>query len=177
MIFSRCLLVILAAVGVIAHSGHAEKRGMVKVHADLARRGYHEDGMAKLKEYQMQTTDAMAGPQPEREAKLTEITKNLVPLVKTYNSNLMSGLDLSNLGKLRQHLSLFGEKLYVIVRSCKGTRSEAVYNNIHALNVEVDSLGDFLAQKLPSTMSAQITSEFAKYSDRIDMIEVATKPF
>ncbi|CAE6474023.1 unnamed protein product [Rhizoctonia solani] len=180
MIFSRFLLVALAAVGVVAQSGTPEKRGMVKVNMDP--RDYspspYKTAIAKLNEYQEQTSDVMAGPKSEREAKLIEITAGMLDAVKTYNNdfkNNFSLLDISNIAKSGE-MSSIGSTMYRILRSCKGTRSQPLTDNIHAMNVEVDSMGDFLAQKLPSTLSAMVLPAFAKYSDRMDMIEYATKP-
>ncbi|KAF8705403.1 hypothetical protein RHS03_05643, partial [Rhizoctonia solani] len=186
MIFSRFLLVAVAAVGVVAHSraGHAHKIGMVRVPAkvDVAPRAYsaspYKDTIAKLNEYQEQTTDAMAGPASEREAKLIEITAGVLDCVKTYNSDFKSKFLLLDLGNIAKggEISTVGSKMYHILRSCKGTRSQQLTDNIHAINVEVDSMGDFLAQKLPQPLSNMVIPAFAKYSDRMDMIEYATKP-
>ncbi|ELU40026.1 hypothetical protein AG1IA_05938 [Rhizoctonia solani AG-1 IA] len=188
MIFSRFLLVAVAAVGVVAHSrsGHAHKIGMVRVPAkvDVAPRTYsaspYKDTIAKLNEYQEQTTDAMAGPVSEREAKLIEITAGVLDCVKTYNSDFKSKFLLLDLGNIAKggEISTVGSVSLGRNMSplCKGTRSQQLTDNIHAINVEVDSMGDFLAQKLPQPLSNMVIPAFAKYSDRMDMIEYATKP-
>ncbi|CAE6408717.1 unnamed protein product [Rhizoctonia solani] len=186
MIFSRFLLVALAAVGVVAHSASPHKRGMVKVPLNPMNLGIREysaspyqSAVAKLKDYQEQTSDAIAGPPSEREAKLVSITAGLLEVVKAYNSDFKSKfslLDLSNIAKSGE-MSDFGRKLYVILRSCKGTRSEGLYNNIHEIGAEVDAMGDFMASKLPSTLAAMVLPAFARYSDKIDMIEMATKAY
>ncbi|CUA68310.1 hypothetical protein RSOLAG22IIIB_07838 [Rhizoctonia solani] len=211
MIFSRFLFIAVAAVGVVARSGHAGKRGMIKVPAKLdirdAYSAYAPSGASygppsgssydppsgapsgtpsayqtavnKLNSYQEQTTDAMAGPQSEREAKLITITAGVLETVKTYNSDFKSKFslfDLSNIAKGGQ-MSEFGRKLYVILRSCKGTRSDAIYNNISQIGDEVDGMGQFMAEKVPPPFDAMILPAFAKYSDRVDMIGMATKPY
>ncbi|KAH7335608.1 hypothetical protein B0J17DRAFT_720148 [Rhizoctonia solani] len=186
MIFSRFLLVALAAVGVVAQADFPEKRGMVRVPLNPVNLGIREyapspyqSAVAKLKEYQEQTSDAIAGPPSERVAKLITITDALVNVVKEYNSDFkakFSLLDLANIVKGGE-MSDFGKKLYVILRSCKGTRSQELYNNIHAIGEEVDAMGEFMAQKLPQSMAALVLPAFAKYSDRIDMIEMATKAY
>ncbi|KAJ1306502.1 hypothetical protein OPQ81_007504 [Rhizoctonia solani] len=186
MIFSRFLLVALAAVGVVARSNSLEKYGMVKVHArsDLGVRHYsasvspYKTAIAKLNEYQEQTSDAMAGPVSEREAKLVSITSGVLQTVQTYNTDFkdkFSLMDISNIAKGGEMTNI-GKAMYRILRSCKGTRSQQLTDNIHAINVEVDSMGDFMAQKLPQALSALVIPAFARYSDKMDMIEYATKP-
>ncbi|CAE6398972.1 hypothetical protein ACGC1H_003858 [Rhizoctonia solani] len=181
MIFSRFLFIALAAVGVAAHSAHPRKHGMVKLPVKLSIRdspSAYECAIDKLKEYQEQTTDAMAGPPSERESKLVAVTSKVLEVTKEYNNDFKSKFflfDLSNIVKGGE-MSNFGRKLYVILRSCKGVRSDALYNNIHAIGEEVDGMGDFLNEKLSKHLAALVLPAFAKYSDRIDMIEATTKP-
>ncbi|EUC56059.1 transmembrane protein, putative [Rhizoctonia solani AG-3 Rhs1AP] len=180
MLFSRFLFIALAAVGVVAQSAYPEKGGMVKLPIKLSIRdtpSAYESAIDKLKDYQEQTTDAMAGPPSEREAKLVVITGRTLEAVKEYNNDFKSKFslfDLSNIAKGGQ-MSTFGRKLYVILRSCKGIRSDALYNNVHAIGEEIDSMGDFMEQKLPKTLSALVLPAFGKYSDRVDMIVATTK--
>ncbi|CCO29108.1 hypothetical protein BN14_03110 [Rhizoctonia solani AG-1 IB] len=186
MIFSRFLLIAVAAVGVAAHSrsGHAHKIGMVRVPAkvDVAPRAYsaspYKDAMAKLEEYQDQTADAMAGPASEREAKLIEVAAGVCKTVTDYNKSFMINfalLDLLNIGKSGEIIKI-GQRTYHILRSCKGTRSQQLTDAVHCTNDQVDLLGNFLFKNLPEAVSAMVIPSFAKYSDRLDMIEYATKP-
>ncbi|CAE6518148.1 unnamed protein product [Rhizoctonia solani] len=203
MIFSRFLFIAVAAVGVVARSGHPGKRGMIKVPAKLdVRDAYsayapsgasygppsgapsgtpsaYQTAINKLNSYQEQTTDAMAGPQSEREAKLVTITSGLLETVKSYNEDFRSKFSLSDLSNIAkgEQMSDFGRKLYVILRSCKGTRSDALHNNIMQISAEVDNMGESMSEKLPPALAALVLPAFAKYSDRVDMIGAATQPY
>ncbi|KDN35870.1 hypothetical protein RSAG8_11232, partial [Rhizoctonia solani AG-8 WAC10335] len=180
MIFSRFLFVALAAVGVVADSVSPENHRMIKLPFNLAllekSHSSHDSAFEKLMGYQNQTSDAMAGPHSEREAKLVSITTGVLEVIKEYNDEFKSNfslLDISNLAKGGE-MARFGRRLYVILRSCKGTRSEALYNNIHAIGAEVDSMGSFMTEKLPELVAKLVVPAFAAYSDKIDAIEKAT---
>ncbi|CAE6518156.1 unnamed protein product [Rhizoctonia solani] len=181
MIFLRSLCLAVAAIGVLARQSHPEKRGMVKVFLKLGVRdapSAYDSTIHKINYYRGLTTDTMAGPKSDREAKLVSITAGVLDVVKTYSRDFeanLSLLDLVNIGNSGQ-MPEFGNQLYIILRSCKGIHNETLYNNIRAISTEVDGLGSFMAKKLPKLLSDVIVPVFAKYSNRIDMIEKTTMP-
>ncbi|CAE6493965.1 unnamed protein product [Rhizoctonia solani] len=184
MFWSRFLLVVLATVSVIAQS-LPEKRGMVKASAKLGSReapppppSPYDEIMAKIADYQNKTSKAMTEPKPERPAKLIAITTDLLGAIKDYNSGFQvefKQLNPSDAAQRGQPMIDFSKKLYILLRSCKGTRDEKLYKNIKEISDLVDSIGGLMAEKIQPPINHMILPAYAKYSDKLNELEKATR--